>query len=132
MNAGDDTMIDSILNLLFRCSHRRLTRPMTPVLKTGGRHGDTYIVCLDCGKQFEYDLKTMQMGKAIDHSHAAGVLPPNMPKPRKTKVKYALLAAVPLAVVVGAALTGKKKSSTPEAPNPAPVEPEQATPRSTP
>ena len=79
---------------------------------TGGSHSDTYVVCLDCGKQFEYDLKTMQMGKAIDHG--AGVLPLNMPKPRKTKVKYALLAAVPLAVVVGAALKGRKKPVTPE------------------
>ena len=122
-------MIDSILNLLFRCSHRRLTRPMTPVLKTGGLRRDTYVVCLDCGKQFEYDVKTMQMGKAIDHSNDAGVLPPNMPKPRKSKVKYALLAAVPLAVVVGAALTGKKKSATPEAPKPAPAEPAEATRR---
>jgi hypothetical protein len=129
MNAGEAVMIDSILNLLFRCSHSRLTRPMTPVLKTGRPHGDTYIVCLDCGKQFEYDLKTMQMGKAIDHSHDAGVLPPNMPKPRNSKVKYALLAAVPLAVVVGAALTGKKKPVTAEAPGPAPVEPEEATRR---
>jgi hypothetical protein len=120
-------MIDSVLNLLFRCSHRRLTRPMTPVMKTGGRSGDTYVVCLDCGKQFEYDLKTMQMGKAIDHG--AGVLPPHMPKPRKTKVKYALLAAVPLAVVLGAAFTGKKKPATPVTPEPAPAEPERATHR---
>ena len=124
-----DTMIDSVLNLLFRCSHRRLTRPITPVLKTAGPHGDTYVVCLDCGKQFEYDLKTMQIGKAIDHSHDAGVLPPNMPKPRNTKVKYALMAAVPLAVVVGAALTGKKKPAATEDPTPAPAEPEAATRR---
>lgn len=128
MNAGEAVMIDSVLNLLFRCSHRRLTRPITPVLKTGGQSGDTYIVCLDCGKQFEYDLKTMQIGKAIDHSHDAGVLSPNMPKPR-TKVKYALLAAVPLAVVVGAVLKGRKKPAATETPEPAPAEPEEATRR---
>ena len=119
-------MIDSVLNLLFRCSHRRLTRPMTPVWKAGRPHGDTYVVCLDCGKQFEYDLKTMHIGKAIDHSHDAGVLPPNMPKPRKSKLQYALLAAVPLAVVVGAALKGRKKPATPEPVEPAPAEPEEA------
>lgn len=28
-------MIDTVLNLLFRCSHRRLTRPVTPVSKAG-------------------------------------------------------------------------------------------------
>jgi hypothetical protein len=28
-------MIDSILNLLFRCPHTRLTRPVTPINKDG-------------------------------------------------------------------------------------------------
>ena len=45
-------MIDTILNLLFRCSHQRMTRPMTPASKAGDRRGETYIVCLECGKQF--------------------------------------------------------------------------------
>jgi hypothetical protein len=117
-------MIDSVLNLLFRCSHRRLTRPITPALKNG-QHGDTYVVCLDCGKQFEYDLKNWQVGKAIDRAHEGGVLPPDMPKPRKTKVKYALLAAVPLAVLVGAAFRGRKKPAPPGEPEPAPAVPEE-------
>jgi len=50
------TMIDNVLNLLFRCPHKRITRPMTPVSKGGVPQGDTYVVCLDCGKQFSYDL----------------------------------------------------------------------------
>lgn len=56
----------------------------------------------------------MRMGKAIDHSHDACVLPPDMPVPRQTKVKIALLAAVPAAVVLGAVMTGKKKAPKPE------------------
>jgi len=28
-------MIDSVLNLLFRCPHRRLTRPVAPLTKPG-------------------------------------------------------------------------------------------------
>jgi hypothetical protein len=108
-------MIDNLLNLLFRCSHRRLTRPVAPLTKPGQPHSQSYVVCLDCGKQFEYDVSEMRMGKAIDRSHEAGVVPPDIPTPRKTKVGYALLAAVPAAVVLGAVLTGKKKAPEPEA-----------------
>ena len=107
-------MIDNLLNLLFRCSHRRLTRPVAPITKPGQPHSQSYVVCLDCGKQFEYDVSQMKMGKAIDRSHDSGVVPPEMPTPRKTKVKYALLTVVPAAVVIGAVLTGKKKGLKPE------------------
>jgi hypothetical protein len=107
-------MIDTLLNLLFRCPHRRLTRPVAPITKAGQPHSHSYVVCLDCGKQFEYDLNEMRIGKAIDHSHDVGVVPPNPPKPRKTKIKYALLAAVPAAVVLGAVMKGKKQAGKPE------------------
>ena len=106
-------MMDSLLNLLFRCSHRRLTRPVAPITKAGQPHSQSYVVCLDCGKQFEYDLQEMRMGKAINHSHDAGVVPPNLPKPREAKVKYALLAAVPAAVVLGVVLKAKKAIAKP-------------------
>ena len=108
-------MIDNLLNLLFRCSHRRLTRPFAPITKAGQSHSQSYVVCLDCGKQFEYDASQMRMGKAIDRSHKAAVVPPDMSTPRKRKVGYALLAALPAAVVLGAVLTGKKKAPKPEA-----------------
>ena len=107
-------MIDTLLNLLFRCAHRRLTRPVAPITKAGQPHSQSYVVCLDCGKQFEYDLNEMRIGKAIDHSHDVGVVPPNMPKARKTKITYALLAAVPAAVVLGAVLKGRQKAVKPE------------------
>lgn len=72
-------MIDNILNLLFRCSHRRLTWPLAPITKAGQPRSQSYVVCLDCGKQFEYDLQEMRIGKAVDHSHAAGVVPRTCP-----------------------------------------------------
>jgi len=53
-------MIDSLLNLLFRCRHRRLSRPMSPRSEPGGTVGDAYAVCLECGKRFAYDLKEMR------------------------------------------------------------------------
>ena len=101
-------MIDSVLNLVFRCSHRRLTRPVTPVSKAGVPHGQTYVVCLDCGKQFAYDLQEMHVGKPLESSHNAGVLRPDMPQPSR-KLKYALWATVPLAFLAGAFLRNNRK-----------------------
>jgi hypothetical protein len=109
-------MIDTMLNLLFRCSHRRLTSPVTPVSKAGVPHGATYVVCLDCGKQFAYDLQQMRVGKHIEPSDVSSVLPPGMPMPRKKKLKYALWASVPLGVLVGMAL----KAAKPRRPGPKP------------
>jgi hypothetical protein len=102
-------MIDSILNLIFRCSHRRLTRPLAPVARAGQAPGGSYVVCLDCGKQFEYDLREMRIGKAIDRSHDANLIEPVLPVTRKRMVKFALFGAVPAAVVIGAVWKAGKK-----------------------
>jgi len=56
---------DRILNLLFGCRHRRITRPITPVHKPRVEPGNTYVACLECGKQFHYDLKNMRIGTAV-------------------------------------------------------------------
>ena len=59
-------MIDKLTNLLFRCWHRRLSRPMTLVSKPGVPDEGGYVICLDCGKKFSYDLKTMSIGKPLE------------------------------------------------------------------
>ncbi len=62
------------MNLIFRCGHRRLTGPMAPVRRSAD-WDSSYLVCLDCGKRFAYDTKTMQIGKPIetpDPEHRAG------------------------------------------------------------
>ncbi len=93
-------MIDTILNLLFRCSHQRITRPITPASKAGDRGAETYVVCLECGKQFFYDFAEMRIGKPVPASAPSGVLPPVMPK-RKRKLRYAALASIiPLAWII--------------------------------
>ena len=107
-------MIDSLVNLIFRCPHRRLTRPVAPISKTGQPHSQSYVVCLDCGKQFEYDAKEMRIGKPIDHSQEAGVVPPDMPKPRKNKVGFVMLAGLPVAFVLGTLVRRKKNAAAPE------------------
>jgi len=105
-------MIDSVLNLLFRCSHSRLTRPVTPVSKAGVPHGQSYVVCLECGKQFAYDVAEMRIGKPLPPSDATGVLEPAMPK-SKRKLKYALWASLPLAVLAGSILRNGRKPGGP-------------------
>ena len=50
-------MTRPVINLLFHCGHRHLTRPFTPLSQIGVPRGETYVVCLDCTKQFAYDCE---------------------------------------------------------------------------
>jgi hypothetical protein len=68
LEAGDGAVIQRLLDVLFRCSHKRLSRPVTPASVRGGPKRATYVVCLECGKHFAYDLKTMTIGKKLDES----------------------------------------------------------------
>lgn len=100
-------MIDTLLNLVFRCAHRRLTRPVTPVNK-GDAHIGTYVACLDCGKQFAYDAKQMRLGKAIDPANEHRAV--SHPEPSAgSRMKQALTAAVSAAVLFFLALFGIKR-----------------------
>jgi hypothetical protein len=110
-------MIDTVLNLLFVCPHRHLTRPFSPINHAGAAHGETYVVCLDCAKQFTYDLSTMRIGKPIGNSHEASVIQAKMPHPHMTKLKYALAGfGVSLALLFGSKLAGRisKRGKGPE------------------
>ena len=104
-------MIDMVWSLLFQCAHRHLTRPFTPTGEAGDSHVETYVVCLDCTKQFAYDLKKMRVGKAIPPSHAVCVIPPESKGPHKTKVDYALGVAASVAVLLGLTLAAKKPAA---------------------
>ena len=59
-------MINRLVDLLFRCQHRRLSRPLTLPSKPGDPKGQTYVVCLDCGKHLSYDMNSMQIGKPLE------------------------------------------------------------------
>jgi hypothetical protein len=113
-------MIDSLVNMLFRCSHRRLTRPVTAVHTGGAVHEGAYVVCLDCGKQFPYDVRAMKMGKALDRTHPHSVVPPDLPSRHNGKVKAALWTAVPLAAVLVGAALHRRKTVKPAAERPVP------------
>jgi hypothetical protein len=55
----------SLLEMVFGCSHKRCSFPITvrgklrrsPAASITG----TYVVCLDCGKEFAYDWQQMKM-----------------------------------------------------------------------
>lgn len=62
---------------LFGCWHRRKTIPISPRLgpdrRTRPAPFETYVVCLDCGKEFPYSWKEMrpltpaEIGRATAH-----------------------------------------------------------------
>jgi hypothetical protein len=64
-------MIQSFLNKMLGCSHHRTTFPQTPARKNGvaqapgATRNGTYIVCLDCGKEFAYNWSEMRMGQPV-------------------------------------------------------------------
>ena len=63
-------MLNNLLNALMGCSHRRTTFPITPARKSGflpapGQRHSTYVVCLDCGKEFGYDWAEMHIGEPV-------------------------------------------------------------------
>ena len=60
-------MLNYLWNAFLGCAHRRTTFPITPARKAGfspARHG-TYVVCLDCGKEFGYDWAEMRIGDPV-------------------------------------------------------------------
>jgi hypothetical protein len=64
-------MIQSLLSKMLGCSHQRTTFPQTPSRKNGAQQAPgamrngTYIVCLDCGKEFTYNWSEMRMGQPV-------------------------------------------------------------------
>ena len=64
-------MLEKVLQfLLIACSHRNLSKPHAAGFDDG-RHSDWmpvgnggashYVVCLDCGKKFDYDWQEMRV-----------------------------------------------------------------------
>jgi hypothetical protein len=61
-------MIGSLVDLLFGCWHKNYSFPITS--KEARHHTEaaavtgTYVVCLDCGKEFPYDWRQMKVVSA--------------------------------------------------------------------
>lgn len=65
-------MLDSMLNVFFGCSHKRTTFPLTVANRVGftanAERGNTYVACLDCGKEFNYNWSEMRIGSPLNAS----------------------------------------------------------------
>ena len=74
-------MLHSMMNSLFGCGHQRTTFPITlrrshaGSAGVSGSVGSTYVACLDCGKEFAYDWKSMRIGEPMT----------GIPAPRQTQ-----------------------------------------------
>jgi hypothetical protein len=61
-------MFRKLLDLLFGCWHNKLSFPLT--VRSGSRRSaaasltGTYVVCLDCGKEFAYNWQEMKIVEA--------------------------------------------------------------------
>ena len=64
------------VTLLFGCAHHHCTFPMT-AMKPGPNRSyartptTTYVVCLDCGKEFPYDWEQMKLVASAEHEQDA-------------------------------------------------------------
>ncbi len=58
-------MLAGVLDVLFGCTHKRYSFPITSKLGTRRTKAamltGTYVVCLDCGKEFAYDWTEMKV-----------------------------------------------------------------------
>lgn len=55
------------LDAMFGCSHQKTTFPLTPGRNSKVRSG-TYVVCLDCGREFSYNWEKMRVGAKLEAS----------------------------------------------------------------
>jgi len=68
-------MLAKIMDTVFGCRHSRYSFPMT--IRAGSRRATngvrtgTYVVCLDCGREFGYDWQDMKIaGSRTDGTRA--------------------------------------------------------------
>jgi hypothetical protein len=66
----------SLFDLVFGCSHRHCSFPITVRDKLRRSEAasvtGTYVVCLDCGKEFPYDWNEMRLVSSKPETHEAG------------------------------------------------------------
>lgn len=57
------------VNALVGCAHRHCTFPRTA--QKQGTGASTYVVCLDCGKEFPYDWELMKVVSSAKNKQRA-------------------------------------------------------------
>ena len=61
-------MVTKLVNALFGCTHSNYSFPRTVRSRRSEatRLTGTYVVCLDCGKEFPYDWQHMRLITSVD------------------------------------------------------------------
>jgi hypothetical protein len=54
-------MLNILMNSLFGCGHKHTSFPITPRSKNLRTKFETYVVCLDCGKELPYSWEEMRI-----------------------------------------------------------------------
>ena len=81
-------MIDTVLNLLFRCSHRRLSRPVIARQQKGGCAGSRRTRCAwTAASTSPYDTDRMRLGKRLEDDEVVPRPKPEAAKPAMPKLK---------------------------------------------
>jgi len=67
-------MFAKLMDAMFGCRHSRYSFPITVRAgsrraATAGRTG-TYVVCLDCGREFNYDWQEMRVARSTSRETA--------------------------------------------------------------
>lgn len=78
-------MLANVFDILFGCTHKNYSFPITTRTRNAqGKTGrSTYVVCLDCGKEFPYDWEQMKIVTATpEQTHPA---PLAVPEPHLNK-----------------------------------------------
>ena len=74
-------MLQTLFDTFFGCAHRRTTFPMTRGRRVSGANtlntnpGRMYVACLDCGKEFAYDWRSMRVGEPVEIAPPAAAEP---------------------------------------------------------
>jgi hypothetical protein len=66
----------SLFDMVFGCSHKHCSFPITVRGKLrrseAASFTGTYVVCLDCGREFPYDWQEMKLIRSKPESETAG------------------------------------------------------------
>jgi hypothetical protein len=70
-------MLTKMMNAVFGCRHSRYSFPITMRVNTrratAVRTG-TYVVCLDCGREFSYDWQEMKITELLPRKSARSLV----------------------------------------------------------
>ncbi len=66
-------MLNHFVNFLFGCTHKRTTFPLSKSSGLRKQAASTYVVCLDCGKEFPYSWEEMRILPERAKAASAGV-----------------------------------------------------------